>query len=83
MYKVDLQIIVTRPHAILKNLFIIHYLSLGQYWLKISFSSPARMELCSRFNLVIMSLYATAHAQIERSLTTLVFACSAIINREV
>ena len=58
---------------------------LGHYWLKISFSSPARMELCPRFNLVIMPLCATAHAQIccEGSLTTLVFASSAIINCEV
>ena len=37
---------------------------LGHYWLKISFSSPARMEFCPRFNLVIMPLYATTHVQI-------------------
>ena len=30
----------------------------------IGFSSPARMEFCPRFNLVIMPLYATTHEQI-------------------
>ena len=36
----------------------------GHYWLKISFLSPAHMELCPGFNLVIMPLYVTAYAQI-------------------
>ena len=36
----------------------------GHYLLKISFSSPVRMELCFRIKLVIMSLFASVHVQI-------------------